>query len=295
MNSPFAECRRVRPLLGTLVRVEATAGSTNGAALAVEAAFAAVAEVHAALNAHDPSSDLGRIGRAAGGQTLAVRACTWRLLNAARALSACTRGLFDPTVDPLDCASQSRTRPDWRDLELPAPGRVHLRRAVRLDCGGIAKGFAIDTAIRALRASGALGGLVEAGGDLRSFGTREHTIHVRRPLDPAAAYPVLALVEGASATSAPRHDGESPWMATVDPRAGKSIAPRVAVTVAAPRATWADALTKVVALDPANCAPLLARLGAQSLVIDSGGGAQLLAPASTRTAGWRWLGAGIGA
>lgn len=300
MTSRFAECRRVRPLLGTLVRIEARAASGRGALAAVEAAFAAIAPVNAALNAHDPDSDLARIARARPGEPVPVMPCTWRVLRAARALSAASRGVFDPAVGAwlvrdhrlpaLDGAGPAGG--DWRDLTLPAAGIVRTRRPLRLDCSGIAKGHAIDAAIAALRRAGALAGLVEAGGDLRVFGNPPATVWMRRPLDPASAHPVLALLDGASATSAPRHDGEAPWLAMVDPRTGRARSPTVAVTVAAPRATWADALTKVVALSPATAVPLLRRLGAAALVVNARGRARLFTSHGASTQGWRWLEAG---
>jgi len=45
---------------------------------------------------------------------------------------------------------------------------------LRLDVGAIAKGYAVDLAIEAMRKNGAIGGMVEAGGDLRCFGTPPH-------------------------------------------------------------------------------------------------------------------------
>lgn len=303
MTSRFADCRRVRPFLGTLVRVEARADSPAAALAAVEAAFSAIAAVQAALSAHDPDSDLARIASARPGSCVEVGACTWRVLRAARALAAASRGLFDPAVGAwLQREGRLPRLPgageaggDWRDLFLPAPGVVRTRRPLRLDCGGIAKGHAIDLAIAALRRAGAGAGLVEAGGDLRVFGAAPRTVWMRRPLDPASAHPVLELVDGASATSAPRHDGEAPWLATVDPRRGCARPPTVAVTVVAPRATWADALTKVVALSPRAAAPLLGRLGAAALVVEATGAARLFAPRAAGAARWRWLESGAAA
>jgi thiamine biosynthesis lipoprotein len=296
MTSPFAECRRVRPLLGTLVRVEARAASERGALAAVEAGFAAMAPVNIALNAHHPDSDLARIARARPDEAVPVLSCTWRVLRAARALAAASRGVFDPAVGGLLMGEQrlpnwGTARPGgcWRDLELPAPGMVRTRRPLRLDCGGIAKGHAIDLAVAALRRAGAVAGLVEAGGDLRVFGSPSATVWMRQPLNPASAHPVLALQDGASATSAPRHDAQAPWLALVDPRTGQARAPTIAVTVAARRALWADALTKVVGLSPSVAAPLLRRLGASALVVNASGRARLFPSPGAALAGWRWL------
>jgi len=64
-------------------------------------------------------------------------------------------------------------------LELAAPPSVIAHRPLHIDLGGIAKGYAVDRALTALRAAGCRGGLVNAGGDLAVFGHRTHAIVIR--------------------------------------------------------------------------------------------------------------------
>ena len=69
-----------------------------------------------------------------------------------------------------------------------------------LDLGGIAKGFAVDQAIHALRRGGCTEAIVNAGGDLRRFGREPHPIYLRRSTGPVQ---VAELRCGAVATSSP--------------------------------------------------------------------------------------------
>jgi thiamine biosynthesis lipoprotein len=121
----------------------------------------------------------------------------------------------------------------------------------RLDLGGIAKGYAVDCAVEALQARGIQQGWVNAGGDLRVWGGWDFPIHIRHRADASKATPLLALKDGAFATSVlPLSDGGS-----------------IHVSVAAPRCLWADALTKVVAYaPPALSQQLLARYDARPFI-----------------------------
>ena len=220
------ELRRARPLLGTLVEITVPAGSRGVAALA--RAFAAVARVHALMSAHDPASDLGRIGAARARTVVRVDPWTWRVLAAARRFAAESGGAFDPV------AAAGEGRADWRDL-VPRPDRrsVLCRRRLRIDLGGIAKGFAVDQAVGVLRRAGLPWGLVNAGGDLRAFGPRAWPVHVRH---------------GAVGDFPQRREHGRTVSALLDPRDRHFVTGAASATVFAPTALAADALTKVVLL-----------------------------------------------
>src|SRR5262249_5909158 len=123
-------------------------------------------------------------------------------------------------------------------------------------------------AVAALRRHGVAAGVVNAGGDLRVFGTREETIHVRSPFDPAHHWPVAALRDAACATSASGLvlDGDRGTRDKV------ATAPR-SVTVIAPTACAADALTKIVWLHGRASTPLLRRARAHAFVVQADGAA----------------------
>ncbi len=240
--------RRARPLLGTLVEVGVEAEDGAAPLRAVDAAFDAVAEVQACLSRFDAASDLSRFHALPAGGVVTVRRPTAEVLAAAQALHEASGGAFD-----LSLGSAPR---GWRCED----GRLHrLDAAARLDAGGIAKGHAVDRAVAALVERGCAGGWVNAGGDVRVFGTAELPIVLR---DEAAGgvRPFATLADGAFATS--RYGAGSRSRLHAAGRGGS--APQAHASVAAPLCLWADALTKVVAASGDAAHPLLARHGARA-------------------------------
>ncbi|MGK6324865.1 FAD:protein FMN transferase [Sphingomonas sp. DT-51] len=254
---------RARPLLGTLVAVRAEGkGDMAGA---VEAAFAAIALVERRMSAHCDDSDLAAIARLGGGERVAVDPLTARCLALALGLARASCGAFDPVV-PGGAAS-------WRDLRVAARA-VTVARALRVDLGGVAKGFAVDRACLVLQRRGAAAGAVNAGGDLRLFGAEEWVALTPRHTAPPAA---LLLGDGALASSdvaAAAADRGAPQHR--DPFTGAALAPGFA-SVAAPRCAVADALTKVVLARGDRAAGLLRRCGARAYLHRPGAAWQAIA------------------
>jgi thiamine biosynthesis lipoprotein len=267
--------RRARPLLGTLVEVRADAESHAHFDAAADAAFDAIAQVHRLMSFHDADSDLRRIARARAGERLRVHAHTATVLRRALRWARLSGGAFDAGCAPRAVAAGWLPRPD--DGERPgAPafeqalaldGRnVLVHTPIWLDFGGIAKGYAVDRAVAALRRAGLAAGVVNAGGDLRVFGAQEETVLVRSPFDAAALWPVAALREGACATSA------SGAVSSRDALSSEE-APR-SVTVFAPTACTADALTKIVWQQGPRASALLRGARARAFVVRADGSVQ---------------------
>ncbi|MGW7279578.1 FAD:protein FMN transferase [Streptomyces sp. NPDC054844] len=114
----------------------------------------------------------------------------------------------------------------------------------RLDPTGIVKGWAVERAARRVAAAGASGVSVNGGGDVQLLGApeagRPWRVGVSDPLRPgglAAVVSAAGAAELAVATSGSAERGAH----IVDPRTGRSaVTDLVAVTVVAPRLTWAD-------------------------------------------------------
>lgn len=279
--SPRAARKRARPLLGTLVEIGARSSSIAAVDAAIERAFAAVQAVHALMSYHDPASDVSRLNRMGAG-TASVDPHTWQVLADARAVSEASGGRFDVTVAPqlvqhgylpahADFAAAA-PEADWRHIELLSEHRVRLARPLHLDLGGIAKGYAVDCAIRALQDADMEAGHVNAGGDLRLFGGAG-TIHVRHPQAAARLLPLCQISEGALATSANYYSGRRVRGRTVspliDPATRAPCPGGRSVSVLAHRCTYADALTKVVYSDPDGAIAALQRLDAYAIVLDA--------------------------
>lgn len=258
------EIRRSRPLLGTFVEIRATADDVVTANSAVNRAFAQIARVQALMSPFEPTSDVSRINAAPPRQSIRVHGWTWRVLAAAQTLSRDTDGAFDLTAG-ADAPS------DWRDLELRTGRGVCCRRRLRVNLGGIAKGFAVDRAIDALRTGGVSAGVVNAGGDLRVFGPDAEPILVRHPAALDCVVAVGSLRDGACATSANYLDSRGRGRLQSF-TGGRLWLGRGSVSVQARTCVMADALTKVIAvLGPKRAAGILARYSATALTISPDG------------------------
>jgi FAD:protein FMN transferase len=263
------EIRRMRPLLGTYVEVAARAPGVGEAQRAVARGFEAVDAVHRRLSFHDTDSELTKLNRSRG-EAVELHPGSVRLLRLARAMMLASGGLFNMTVggelvrrgalpDHGGPPSLDIGRAD--DIELH--GRTaRLRRPVRITLDGVAKGFAIDLAVQAMRRTGARGGWVNAGGDLRAFGDAVVPVCRREPGCPPT--PLGALRDAAIATSQSGGEGAA-WDADLPSLivglAGQ--APAAGLFSVLARNAWrADALTKVACLAAdAVREPLLRRLG----------------------------------
>ncbi len=276
--------RRAELWLGTLVEIAIDA-PRSCADEAMAAAFAAIARVHRSLSLHDPQSELSRVNRGAPAATQPLSDDLRSVLGCALEVAARSRGAFDPTVGGrvaelgfLPPQARSERGVNWSDIELTERG-VRFLRPLVLDFGGIAKGFAVDCAVEALRKHAIVAGRVNAGGDLRVFGPRSEVIHVRTGGPQGIVLPLLDLADGAMATSAyggQRRRVGGRWATPlIDPRCGLPMMSTRTVSVVASTCMVADALTKVVALQGGAAAGILAQYGAH---------ATLLSPAAGR---WR--------
>ncbi len=253
----MAKSARARPLLGTLVTVWAE-GPAGPVREGISNALKDVDLVHRRMSFFDPASDVSLMNRRARGETIFVHPHTARVLRAALRLSALSHGVFDVTVGgPL---AQAGFGPG-RVRTFPAGGRFsHIRvgpgRGVRflkplwVDLGGIAKGYAVDLALAALRRAGVRRGGVNAGGDVAFFSDRPQPVWCRHPTRIDRFMPLGPRTSGAVATSAPFYHARPGKPGGPYFLKGKSVTTRSGVTVCAPRALWADGLTKVALLAP---------------------------------------------
>src|SRR5437762_1651644 len=202
------EIRRCRPMLGTFVQIQAFGSNADELEDAVEAAFLPIAQVHQLMSFHDPESEVSRMNRDASHKGVSVHPWTWRVLKSAQEFYRNTDGIFDITMagqlvkwNYLPRYGARFGRGNWRDIVLEAAGRVRFRRPLLVDFGGIAKGFAVDRAVEILKRKRVITGIVNAGGDLRVFGSASQLVHVRHPKQPNRAAGAVRLRERAIATS----------------------------------------------------------------------------------------------
>lgn len=274
---------RARPLLGTIVEISATGSAAEQVQVAIERAFNAVEMVHKLMSYQNPESDVSGMNRMANIQPVQVSAHTWHVLEAAQNISEASGGIFDisiaPTLTRLGFLPKHEGFPkadgssNWRHIELLPGNYVQFARKLRVDLSGIAKGYAVDLATQVLKDFGMAAGRINAGGDMRMFGESRQSIHVRIPDAPALSIPLVELACGAVATSAGyyasrKHKGDL-VTTLVDPLTRTACKVGRSVTVLANECMIADALTKIVHVDPVRANAALNHFNARALIVEA--------------------------
>ena len=278
-------------LMGVQVRIVVYAGDEPTAATAVKAAFDRVGELEESMSDYLRDSELMRLCAKAGQGPVKVSDDLFRVLAYAQEVSAASDGGFDVTIGPLvqlwrsarktqampaDAAlTEARSRVGWQKMKLDAKGQtVELTvPGMRLDLGGIAKGYAGDEAIRILREHRIRSALFEAGGDIVVSdpppGERGWVVDVT---DPASATPrTTTLRNGAISTSGHAAQfveiGGVRYSHVVDPRTGLGLTNQYTATVIAPRGITTDSLsTAATIVGPREGQALVKRFGARAFV-----------------------------
>lgn len=300
-----------RPAMGTLATVTIAGVDAEGARAGIDAAFAVFARVDEAMNEWRPGSPLDALNARAGQGWVALPADLCDVLRLAKRGAERTGGLFDPTWAALSSAwrfEPGATPPDpervraacarvgHRGLGLrPREGGACdarlARRGMRVGLGGIAKGWALDTAARRLRALGYADFLLQAGGDLYAAGRRgpePWTVGVRDPrggrLDVLATVPVSDRAFSTSGDYEQGYEaGGRRYHHLLDPRTCEPATASRAVSVLARSAVDAEILGKALFLaGGAEALALARRMGAEAIVITASG--ELLATAGLRAA-----------
>lgn len=237
---------------------------------ASRAAFDRIAALDAALSDYDPESELMRLCDRAGGAPVPVSDDLFRVLEQSQRFSERSGGAFDATVGPVvrlwrrarrnkrlpdpETLARARELVDYRRIKLDAKARtVQLtRRGMKLDLGGIAKGFASGEAIAALKREGVDRALVAGAGDIvvgaPPPGREGWTVGIAPLKEPGGSKPsrLLLLRDAAISTAGDAEqfvqiDGVR-YSHIVDPRTGLGLAERSSVTVVARDGATADGL-----------------------------------------------------
>jgi thiamine biosynthesis lipoprotein len=225
-----------------------------------------------------------RLCARAGGPPVPVSPELYFLLERALDLSRRSGGAFDVTVGPYVAlwrlARKSRELPSvaalkkagrrvgWRKIRLSGKARtVQLRvPGMRLDLGGIAKGYAGDEAIAVLREHGVTSALVEAGGEIVVSGPPPGQVGwpVEIPaLGSGEQDRVVRLANEAISTSGDTEQyveiGGRRYSHVVDPRTGLGLTNRISATVIARDGITADSLSTAVCVLGPERGPALVR------------------------------------
>jgi FAD:protein FMN transferase len=264
--------------MGTEFKIVLYCADAATARRASDAAFARIAALDAALSDYNPESELMRLCDRAGSGAVTVSKDLYRVLERSLEMSHESDGAFDVTVGPLvhlwRRARRQRKLPDadklaaakklvgYQNIRLDPKARTVelLKPAMRLDLGGIAKGFASDEAVRVLRQEGINIALVAGAGDIAVSDPPPGSKGWRIAISPVqAAQPnpsrSLSLRNACVSTAGDAEqfveiDGKR-YSHIVDPRTGLGVVRRASVTVIAQDGATADSLdTAVYVLGP---------------------------------------------
>ncbi|WP_114637252.1 FAD:protein FMN transferase [Polynucleobacter necessarius] len=269
---------RCKPLLDTYVEVSIDESDRQ---MAVDNAFRAIQIVHELMGFRNPQSELSRINRQAHIEAIEIHAWTVQVLKIAKKIHQKSQGLFDCDIGhrlvaagllPSHITFQNHHLGGIADIQFLAPDLIRSLRPVCLDLGGIAKGFAVDMAVRVLISEGVQSGIVNAGGDLRVFGNTSRPIQIRNPFLPNTTLEIGSLKNGAIATSSlyfAKRDRLQSHI--INPFAQDATGIHVDVngsfSILAKECVYADALTKVLALSNNAHHPCFKYFSAQALRI----------------------------
>ena len=250
--------------------------------------------IEAAMSTYRADSEITRLNETAATGPVIVGAELYGLIDRALSLSVLTDGAFDITYDSVGqfydfragihpAPEQITTQLDAVDYSYvrldPATSSIRFTRpGVRINLGGIAKGYAVESVIDMLRKAGVTNALATAGGDTRLLGDRGNgpwIVGVRDPDNKNGLVTRLALQDEAISTSGDYErffiEDDVRYHHILDPATGRSVGHVRSVTIVGPDATMTDGLsTSVFVLGVDAGLELIETLdGYEALIIDT--------------------------
>jgi len=209
-----------RPMMGTEVSVYLWSDDPEAGRQVLEEVFEEAARIDRLMSTYKDESEISKINREAATGPVAAGDELFGLIRRALDISVLTRGAFDITYDSVGqhYDFRSRQRPDENTVEVEranidyrlvvldqATGTVSFAKpGVRINLGGIAKGYVVERGIDILRHRGIENAIVTAGGDSRLLGDRRGRpwmVGIRDPRNDGQVAISVPLVDEAISTS----------------------------------------------------------------------------------------------
>jgi thiamine biosynthesis lipoprotein len=265
--------------MGVQVRLTVYAPTQDDAERACRKAFARVAQLEDVMSDYRPTSELMRLCDHPVGEPVKVSDDLFRVLEASQKLAEKTDGAFDITVGPAvklwraarknhqmpsrDELAKARAAVGWQKLRLDSDHHTATLLApnMKLDLGGIGKGFAGDEAVKTLKENGISIAMFEAGGDIvlgdAPPGTKGWTIEIEQKIPRGPSR--LTLANCAISTSGDTEqfveiDGKR-FSHVVDPHTGIGLTNHFAATVVAPDGITSDSVSTALTVLGNNQSP----------------------------------------
>ncbi len=285
-----------RPMMGTEVSVYLWSDDPDQGRQALEEVFAEAERINRLMSTYIDGSEISEINRSAAERPVVAGEELFRLIQRSLDISVLTHGAFDITYDSVGqhYDFRERQRPDedtieaemknidyrYVELDQVTSSVKFLKDGVRINLGGIAKGYVVERGANILRGLGIEHAIVTAGGDSRLLGDRRGRpwmVGIRDPREDGQVAISVPLTEEAISTSGDYErffDEEGVrYHHIIKPSTGEPAGGVHSATVFGPDAVFTDALsTSVFVLGVEKGLTLIATLpDYESIVIDSEG------------------------
>lgn len=290
--------KRTQMHMGTLVSITAVASDKETGHKAIQAGFDEVKRLERMLSTWVDSSELSQVNAEAGRHAVRVSPETFEVVAKSLEIAQLTDGGFNIAVGPaveLWSVTERQHIPsdreleqlkelvDWTSIRLnPDEQTIFLpRRGMRIDVGGIGKGYAADRAAMEMKRAGAQGGIVALAGDIKTFGALPNTggfpVGIKHPRHEGALIAEIDLRDEAISTAGDyerffERDGIR-YHHILDPKTLQPARTCQSVTVIGKEGTLVDGLdTGIFVLGPARGMALVERLpGVEAVIVDDRG------------------------
>lgn len=290
--------KRAQMHMGTLVSITAVASTDSAAQAAITAGFQEVKRLERLLSTWIPESELSQVNAAAGRQPVLVSHETIELVVRSLEMARLTDGGFNIAVGPAVEAWSVTERPsipsdaeleqlrplvDWTSIQINETARTIFLplRGMRIDVGGIGKGYAADRAVEEMKKAGAHGGVVALSGDIKTFGSLPDAVGfpvgIKHPRQEGAMLAIIDLKDEAISTAGDyerffEQNGVR-YHHILDPQTLQPARACQSVTVIAKEGTVADGLdTGIFVLGPERGMALVERLpDVEAVIVDHEG------------------------
>lgn len=265
--------KRVLKLMGNRFEISVVAGNEHWANTRIDLAIVEIQRIEKLLTTFKGDSQTNQINANAGVAPVKVSREVFDLISRSLKISELTQGAFDITYGSIDKSLWNfdvnmKTLPN-AELALEAVRLINYKNVIldsdnttvflketgmRIGFGGIGKGYAADMAKAVLQANGVKSGIVNAAGDLVTWGTQPNgkpwTIAIADPDQEATPFSTLNISNMAIATSGDYAkfaviEGKR-YSHTIDPKTGLPVSGMKSVTIISPSAEFADAMATPV-------------------------------------------------
>ena len=285
-----------RAMMGTEVSVHVWHENAEEGMSVVEEIFAEVARIDGLMSTYIEGSEISEINRSAADGPVAAGDELINLILRSLDISVLTHGAFDITYESIgqyydfrerrrpDAATiqEGLERIDYRLVEVDRlEGTVRfLEPGVRINLGGIAKGYVVERAVNLLRSRGIRHAIVTAGGDSRLLGDRRgqpFMVGIRDPRNEGEVALTMPLEDEAISTSGDYEryfeENGTRYHHIIQPTTGEPAGGVRSATIVGPDAVLTDALsTSVFVLGVDRGLRLIATLpDYEGIVIDAEG------------------------